>query len=106
MVAYTRKVKVSVTIDADVLRAVDRLAAVEADTRSGVIQRWLRQGSRLAERARLENDTAAYYDGLTVAERDEDARWAKAATRAVRDLTFDDEPARSSRPAPRRPRRG
>ena len=65
-----RKVKVSVTIDADVLGDVDRHAANQGSTRSAVMESWLRHASRRARAARLEEETAAYYDGLTAAERE------------------------------------
>jgi metal-responsive CopG/Arc/MetJ family transcriptional regulator len=85
-----RKVKISVSLGADVLGAVDRLAAREGATRSAVVERWLREASRRERVARLEEETAAYYDSLTVAEREDDAAWAAASSRAARRLRIDD----------------
>lgn len=96
-----RKVKISVSIDADLLGVVDRLAQQEGSTRSAVMERWLKQVSRRAQQLRLEEETAAYYDALAAPEREEDASWAAAASRAARKLVVD-EP--SSRQARRRPR--
>jgi hypothetical protein len=45
-------------------------------TRSGALERWLAQASRRERLARLEEETAAYYDSLTEAERREDAALA------------------------------
>jgi hypothetical protein len=103
---YARKVKVSVTLDADVVGAVDRMASREGQTRSAIMERWLRQISRRAKLIELENDTAAYYDALSVAERADDEAWATASQRAARRLRTDedDAPAASRRPARRRRR--
>ena len=99
------KVKVSVSIDADVLGVVDGQAASEGTTRSAVMERWLRQVSRRAAAARLGEETAAYYDSLTSAERKDDASWAAASSGAARKLGIDeDAPAPS--PTSRFARRG
>ncbi len=74
------KVKVSVSLDGDLLGAVDRLAATEGTTRSAVMERWLRLVSRQARGVRLVEETATYYDALTAAERDHDATWAAASS--------------------------
>jgi metal-responsive CopG/Arc/MetJ family transcriptional regulator len=94
------KTKISISLDTDVLEAVDRRAAREKTTRSAIMEQWLRSASRQAELQRLEDETAAYYDALTPAERQEDAEWADFASRSARKLTID-EPA----PRPRRRRR-
>ena len=92
------KTKVSISLDADVLEAVDRRAKREKTTRSAVIEQWLRGAARQAELQRLEEETAAYYDSLTPAEKREDAEWAEFASRAASELTIDE-------PTPRRRRR-
>jgi len=95
-----RKTKVSISVDADVLDAVDRRAAKKRSTRSAVIEEWLRGAARQVELQRLEEETATYYDSLTPAEKAEDAEWAKFASRAARKLIIDE-----PRPRRRRPRR-
>ena len=60
-----RKLKISISLDADVLDAVDRRAAEEKTTRSAIMEQWLRNASRQADLQRLEEETAAYYDSLT-----------------------------------------
>jgi len=99
-----RKVKISVSLGADVLGAVDRLAAREGATRSAVVERWLREASRRERVARLEEETAAYYDSLTAAEREDDAAWAAASSRAARQLRIDgvSSPGSGSRRSSRR----
>ena len=83
------KTKISISLDADVLEAVDRRAAREKTTRSAVMEQWLRGAARQAELQRLEEETAAYYDSLTPAERREDAALGAALSRAAQELDID-----------------
>src|SRR6185436_670200 len=100
--ASARKTKISISLDADVLDAVDRRAAREKTTRSAVMEQWLRGAARQAELQRLEEETAAYYDALTPQEKADDAEWTEFASRSARKLVIDDqEPKRR----PRRKRR-
>jgi metal-responsive CopG/Arc/MetJ family transcriptional regulator len=92
------KTKISISLDTDVLEAIDRRAAKERTTRSAIIEQSLRGASRQADLQRLEEETAAYYDAMTPAEKAEDAEWAEFASRSARKLTIDE-------PAPRPKRR-
>ena len=92
------KTKVSISLDAEVLEAVDRRAAKEHTTRSAIMEQWLRGAARQVELQRLEEETAAYYDSLTPAEKADDAEWAEFASQAARELIIDE-------PTPRRRRR-
>src|SRR5215467_7315759 len=83
------KTKISISLDADVLEAVDRRAKREKTTRSAVMEQWLRGAARQAELQRLEEETAAYYDSLTPAERREDAAIGAALSRAAQELDID-----------------
>ncbi|HTA21756.1 MAG TPA: hypothetical protein VK989_20825 [Polyangia bacterium] len=85
-----RKVKISISIDTALVANVDRYAAANHVTRSAAIERWLGQVSYRERLARLEEDTAAYYDSLTEADKREDAAWAEAASKAARKLNIDD----------------
>jgi metal-responsive CopG/Arc/MetJ family transcriptional regulator len=92
------KTKISISLDTDVLDAVDRRAAREKTTRSAVMEQWLRGAARQAELQRLEEETAAYYDAMTPEEKADDAEWAAFATRAARKLTIDEpQPRRRAR---------
>ena len=99
-----RKVKISISIDAALLANVDRYAAANRVTRSAALERWLGQVSHREKLNRLEEETAAYYDSLTEADKREDAEWAEFAAKSARKLDIDggwpDTP-----PAPKRPRR-
>jgi metal-responsive CopG/Arc/MetJ family transcriptional regulator len=97
-----RKVKLSISLDADVVDAIDRHAANEGATRSAVMERWLRQASGRARAARLSEETAAYYEGLTASERAEDAALAAASAHAARRLRVDEAPASARRPGVKR----
>ena len=96
-----RKLKISISLDADVLDAVDRRAAKDRTTRSAIMERWLRSASRQSEMHRLEEETAAYYDALTPNDKVDDAEWAAFASRSARKLTID-EPERRRGARPRR----
>jgi metal-responsive CopG/Arc/MetJ family transcriptional regulator len=102
-----RKVKVSLTLSADLVARADRDAKVRADTRSGVIERWLRRAIREDEAARLEAETIAYYDSLTAADVEEEESLSNALSDAARALVVEDEGNRPSardrlRPATRK----
>jgi hypothetical protein len=56
----------------------------------------LRQLSHRAKATRLEEETAAYYDALTEAERKDDASWAAASSKAARKLRVDQPSKRSN----------
>lgn len=92
-----RKLKISISLDAELLEVVDRRAESEHTTRSAIMEQWLRRASRQAELQRLEEETAAYYDALTPSEKREDAAWTAAATRSFRKLKIDEPPLKRSR---------
>jgi metal-responsive CopG/Arc/MetJ family transcriptional regulator len=96
-----RKLKISVSLDAELLALLDRRAAKEKTTRSAIMEQWLRRASRQSDLQWLEEETAAYYDALTPAEKEDDAEWTEFASRSARKLTIDEPAARYGR----RPRR-
>ena len=99
-----RKMKISVTIPADLLAGIDRKAAAAGGNRSAVIEQLLRRAARAEALARLDESTAAYYDSLTEGERADDERFSRASARAARRLSFDRSPMTSA--LPRRRRKG
>ena len=99
-----RKVKISISIDAGLLANVDRYAAANRVTRSAALERWLAQVSHREKLNRLEEETAAYYDSLTEADKRDDAEWAELASKAAKKLDIDDGWP-DAPPAPKRPRR-
>ena len=85
-----RKTKISISLDAEVLAAVDSRAAREKTTRSAVMEQWLRGAARQTELQRLEEETAAYYDALDAGEKARRRRWTEFASRSARKLAIDD----------------
>jgi len=92
-----RKAKVSITLERDLLEAIDRRAAGNG-TRSKVIEEWLWLAAREQARRDLDAATAAYYEGRTRAQRDDDAVVAEFSTRTAGERDVDrKKPARRRR---------
>ena len=83
------KLKVSLSIAEDVLVRVDRAAARGRNTRSGVVEDWLRFAADRSEAEEIKAATIAYYQGLPAAERSDEAALARALTRATRAVERD-----------------
>lgn len=94
------KLKVSLTLSADLVALVDRDAERRHDTRSGVVEQWLRRAANARAEQEITEATAAYYRSLRVEERTEDEALAHALSDAVRRVSYDDVP-----PGRRRARR-
>jgi hypothetical protein len=91
------KVKVSLTLAADVVDTIDRDARRTGQTRSGLAEQWLRYGaSRAAERA-IDDATAAYYASLSPEAREEDEAIARATSREATRVQFDAPPRKPAR---------
>jgi predicted transcriptional regulator len=84
------KLKLSVTLSADVLALVDRDARRLGETRSGIIEQWLRQAAAGTVEREIEQATVAYYRSLRNDERKEDEAISKALTRAARRVSYDE----------------
>jgi metal-responsive CopG/Arc/MetJ family transcriptional regulator len=76
------KAKVSVTVDRELLREVDRLAG--RASRSRVFEDALAEWVRRRGQAELDRAIERYYRAQNVAERAEDETWASAADDTVR----------------------
>lgn len=87
-----RKLKVSITLSADLVALVDRDAHRTHDTRSGVVEQWLRRAATATAEKDLEEATAAYYLSLRGDERSEDEALSRALSTAARRLSYDDAP--------------
>jgi len=97
----TPRIKVSVTLPADLVAHVDSVARRTGHTRSGVFEDWLRAGaSRAAERS-IDDATAAYYASLRGEARAEEEAIARATTAGARRIarTYDAKARRASRRA-------
>jgi metal-responsive CopG/Arc/MetJ family transcriptional regulator len=78
------KLKVSLTLPKDLVDLVDRDAREQSDTRSGVIERWLRRAASAHVEKELEEATAAYYRSLRGEGLAEERSMSKALSRAAR----------------------
>jgi metal-responsive CopG/Arc/MetJ family transcriptional regulator len=91
------KVKVSITLPADLVTAIDREAQRSGMSRSWLIEDYVRVGaSRAAERS-LEEATAAYYASLQPADRAEDLAIARASSAAAKRVAYDQPVRRGGR---------
>jgi hypothetical protein len=95
------KLKVSLSLSADVLALVDRTARRGNDTRSGVIDRWLRRAATAAAEQELEEATATYYRSLRSDERADDDALSRGLSNAARRVSYEDAPAPRRRRAQR-----
>ncbi len=91
------KLKVSVTISADLLKMVDRDARRRNETRSGVIEQWLRRAAVANAQRELEDATAAYYLSLRGAERADNEALARGLSKAARRVSYDEAARRRRR---------
>lgn len=83
-----RKAKVSVTLGRDLLDEIDRRVP-GGGTRSKIIEEWLRLAAREHARRELDAATAAYYEGRTREQREEDDALVGFSNRAVHERDFD-----------------
>lgn len=95
------KLKVSLSLSAEVLALVDRTARRGNDTRSGVIERWLRRAATAAVEQEIAEATAAYYRSLRGDELAEDEALSRGLSDAARRVSYDDAPAPRARRARR-----
>jgi metal-responsive CopG/Arc/MetJ family transcriptional regulator len=86
-----RKAKVSVTLDPDLLAAIDRQAARGA-TRTEIIEEWLRLAALAQARRELDAATVAYYEGRTAEQQAEDEGLAAFSTRSSTEIGLDRKP--------------
>jgi metal-responsive CopG/Arc/MetJ family transcriptional regulator len=78
---------VTVTLPVDLVARIDREA--RQGSRSGVIEKWLREAARRRVERSIEEATTAYYESLTAEDRAEDQSLARALGSAARRLEID-----------------
>ena len=85
------KIKVSLTLDEKVLRAVDREASrVPRTNRSAFVETVLRGWLDQRQRTALHEEIAAYYLQRPAAEREEDEAWAELGDVTITEVWKDD----------------
>jgi metal-responsive CopG/Arc/MetJ family transcriptional regulator len=93
------KLKVSLTLSADLIALVDRDARRGKGSRSGVIEQWLRRAANASVQQEIDDATAVYYRSL----RDDgtkDEALSRSLSDAARRVAHDDSAPRQ-RPARR-----
>lgn len=86
-----RKIKLSITLPADLVDRIDAAAAQEARAnRSAVIERWLRQGARARALDALHEQTLAYYASRDAKDVAEDERLGRALGQEAQRVQYDD----------------
>ena len=88
------KLKVSVSLPADLVGRIDSASKARRQTRSAVMEQWLRQGERVRSEEALARELEAYYQAATPEERSEDQAIARASASSAKRLKLDEEPPR------------
>ncbi len=82
--AITKR-KISLSLATDLVALIDRRATKQGGaTRSAIIDAAVRAWATRSTAKEIDDATAAYYQSLTPAERDEDATWARLGNANVR----------------------
>jgi hypothetical protein len=95
------KLKVSLTLSADLVALVDRHARRGDGSRSGVVEHWLRRAANASVEQEIDDATASYYRSLRGADRAEDEPLSRSLSDAARRVAYDEEPAARRRQAGR-----
>lgn len=101
MSASSRKLKVSLTLSSDLLALVDKDAAKRGETRSGVIDQWLRRAAKESTTNAIHDATVKYYQSLTPEDAADNEAWARTSSEAAKRVNYDD----VVKPASRKKRR-
>lgn len=77
------KAKLSVTVDAELLKKVDRVAG--GSSRSEIVEKALSRWLRSRKRQELDSEIERYYAEMSAGEREEDSAWAELGRTALSD---------------------
>jgi metal-responsive CopG/Arc/MetJ family transcriptional regulator len=94
------KLKVSLTLSADLIALVDRDARRGKGSRSGVIEQWLRRAANASVQQEIDDATAVYYRSLRDDDGTKDEALSRSLSDAARRVAHDDSAPRR-RPARR-----
>jgi metal-responsive CopG/Arc/MetJ family transcriptional regulator len=86
----TAKLKVSLTLSADLVALVDRNARRGKGSRSAVIEQWLRRAASSNLEHEIGDATAAYYRSLRGENRTEEESLSRSISDAARRVAYDD----------------
>jgi hypothetical protein len=88
------KLKVSLTLSADLVALVDRHARRGDGSRSGVVEQWLRRAATSSVEQAIDDATATYYRSLRGEDHTVDAPLSRSLSDASRRVAYDEEPPR------------
>lgn len=91
------RTRVTVSLPADLVDLIDRTSRELKETRSALVEEWLRQGASSRAQCALEAEITDYYSRQSAIERADDVAIARAAGRAAARLTLDEPQRRRSR---------
>ena len=94
--------RVTITLPPELLQRIDEQAKRSKDSRTAVIEAWVRAGAHQALARAIEEDTIAYYKSLTAEERAEDEAMVRAFSDAAKRIDYDGPPPRARRGKRRR----
>ena len=95
------KLKVSLTLSADLVALVDRHARRGDGSRSGVVEQWLRRAASASVEHEIDDATASYYRSLRGEDRTGDEPLSRSLSDAARRVAYDEESAPRRRQARR-----
>ncbi len=82
--AVMRKVKVTASLDADIVKAMDEyIKKFKLRSRSQLIENALRAWQKEAKKRMLEKQVEAYYSAISDEEREEDRQWCETAAQSA-----------------------
>jgi hypothetical protein len=84
------KLKVSLTLSTEVVALVDSDARRRKETRSGVVEQWLRRAASANAEKEIDEATAAYYRSLRGEDLAEEENMSKALSGAARRVSYDE----------------
>ncbi len=85
--AFTRKVKVTASLDADIVKGMDDyIEKFNLRSRSHLIENALRAWHKEAKKRILEKQVEAYYSAISAEEWEEDRQWRETAAQSAAGL--------------------
>jgi metal-responsive CopG/Arc/MetJ family transcriptional regulator len=87
------KLKVSLTLSADLVALVDRHARRGDGSRSGVVEQWLRRAATASAEQEIDDATASYYRSLRGEDHAEEEPLSRSLSDATRRVVYDEESA-------------
>ena len=92
-----RRSRVTLSLPSDLVELIDRCSAEIKETRSGLVEEWLRYASLRHRKQALDDEITAYYTNRSAAQRREDDAIARWSTRMAALIDYDQPKQRRKR---------